>query len=88
VNIRDPVYEQVKAVADQQRKTLPQLTDEVRLLDDGLDSLACAILIANLDEELNLDPFASNTAGVPVTIGDLIRVYEQAAASGAVYGAC
>jgi acyl carrier protein len=79
VNVRETVYERVKDISEQQRKPLPPLTDNIRLLEDGLDSLAVAILIAALDDELNLDPFSSDTVEVPVTIGDLVHVYEHAA---------
>lgn len=79
MSIRDTVYERVKEIAEQQRKTIPALTDNFRLLEDGLDSLAVAILIAALDDELDLDPFSSDTVEIPVTVGDLVKVYEHAA---------
>jgi hypothetical protein len=37
-----------------------------------------AILISRLDDELNVDPFDSDANGIPVTYGDLVRIYEQA----------
>ena len=66
------------AVAAQQGKSLAPLTDTLPLLETGLDSLCIAILVANLEDELNLDPFTSGT-DVPVTVGDFIRLYESAA---------
>jgi len=82
--IRSLVYQQVRSVAEQQRKILPELNDDVRLIESGLDSLCIAILIANLDDELDLDPFGSgDDVEIPVTLGDLIRVYETAAAHAA-----
>jgi acyl carrier protein len=84
VSIRAVVYDRVKSVAEQQRKILPPLTDNLRMLESGLDSLCVAILIANLDDELDLNPFDADHVEIPVTLGDLIRVYENAAENAAV----
>lgn len=78
--IRDLVYAQIKSVADQQSKTLPVLNDGMSMLESGLDSLCVAILIAGLDDELNVSPFEADNAGIPVTYGDLIGIYERATA--------
>jgi acyl carrier protein len=83
MSIRMVVYDRVKSVADQQRKLLPPLTDDLRMLESGLDSLCIAILIANLDDELNLNPFDADDVEIPVTLGDLVRVYENAAENAA-----
>jgi hypothetical protein len=83
VSIRMVVYDRVKSVAGQQRKLLPPLTDDLRMLESGLDSLCIAILIANLDDELNLNPFDADDVEIPVTLGDLVRVYENAAENAA-----
>jgi acyl carrier protein len=80
MSIRQVVYDQVQSVARQQRKLLPPLDDDLGMLESGLDSLCVAILIANLDDELNLNPFDSDQVDIPVTYGDLIRIYEHAAA--------
>jgi hypothetical protein len=79
MTIREVIYEQIKLVAEQQRKSLPPLRDDMVMLDSGLDSLCFAIIIANLDDELNLNPLDQNDVRIPVTFGDLVRVYEQAA---------
>jgi acyl carrier protein len=84
VSIRMVVHDRVRSIADQQRKLLPPLTDDLRMLESGLDSLCIAILIANLDDELNLNPFDADDAEIPVTLGDLVRVYENAAENAAV----
>ena len=84
VVIRGTVYEQIRSVAVQQNRVLPRLDDDVGLMESGLDSLCIAILIANLDDKLNVDPFGSgDEVEIPVTIGDLVRVYEAAAAHAA-----
>lgn len=79
MNVRDVVYTQVKAVAEQNNKILAPLTDEVLLLESGLDSLCVAILVANLEDELGVDPFGSgDDMQMPQTLGDLVQVYENA----------
>jgi hypothetical protein len=68
-------------IAEQQGKQLAPLTDDLPLLNSGLDSLCIAIVVANLDDELGLDPLSSDNQSVfPVTFGDFIRLYEDAAA--------
>lgn len=79
-SIRSAVLEQVKLVAEQQKKRLAPLTDALPLLESGLDSLCLAIIVANLEDELGLDPFGTgNDIAMPVTLGDFIRLYEHAA---------
>jgi hypothetical protein len=67
-------------IAEQQQKRLAPLSDSLPLLDSGLDSLCIAILVASLDDRLDLDPFAgTDTPSVPVTLGEFIALYENAA---------
>jgi acyl carrier protein len=80
MSIRSVILERVAAIAQQQDKSLAPLTDDLPLLRSGLDSLCIAILVANLDDELGLDPFAADDQSeFPVTFGDFIRFYENAA---------
>jgi hypothetical protein len=73
--------QQMVRVAEQQSKTLAPLDDTLPLLESGLDSLCIAILVASLDDDLGLDPLsASDDVAFPVTVGDFIRLYENAAA--------
>jgi len=68
-------------VAKEQNKTLAPLTDELGLLETGLDSLCFAIIVARLEDRFGLDPFsADDEIDFPVTVGDFIRLYENAAA--------
>jgi hypothetical protein len=69
----------MQKVAGHQKKKLMPLTDDLLILESGLDSLCVAILVANLEDELGVDPFGSGDDVVmPVTLGDLVRVYENA----------
>ena len=80
MSIRLTIMSQVEQVANEQRVTLPALSDELVLLDSGLDSLCFAILVARLEDTLGLDPFtASDDVYFPVTLGDFVMAYENAA---------
>jgi acyl carrier protein len=82
MSVRTAVIAEIQQIAADDRKLLPPLTDELVLLDSGLDSLAIAILVARLEETLGIDPFtAFDDVAYPVTLGDFIRVYEHAATS-------
>ena len=82
MSIKSTVLAQIKQIAEADQKTLPPLTDDLVLLDSGLDSLAIAILVARLEETLGFDPFTeSNDVFYPVTLGDFIRFYENGAKS-------
>ncbi|MDE8345957.1 MAG: hypothetical protein POH28_07285 [Acidocella sp.] len=79
ISIRDVIIEQIVQVARQQNKTLEPLDDELPLLESGLDSLCVAVLVANLDDQLDIDPFSGEQEiAFPVTLGDFIRLYEAA----------
>ena len=78
--VRAFILDQIKLVAGQQKKQLAPLSDSLPLLESGLDSLCIAIIVANLDDELGLDPFAAGNVDMPVTLGDFIRLYEHGAA--------
>ncbi len=78
--IRTTIIAQIEEIAAQQKKTLAPLTDNLRLLESGLDSLCIAVLVASLDDQLDLDPFgADGLSHFPVTLGEFIKLYENAA---------
>jgi hypothetical protein len=81
MNVRSEVVTQFKQVAQEQGKQLAPLTDGLELLNSGLDSLCFAILVSRLEDALGVDPFtASEDALFPVTFGDFVSFYENAAA--------
>ena len=81
MTIRSTILDQMTTVARLQKQTLAPLHDSLPLLETGLDSLAIAILVANLEDELELDPFgAGRDVAMPKTVGDFIALYENAAA--------
>ncbi|MGH7000513.1 MAG: hypothetical protein ACREEA_03305 [Stellaceae bacterium] len=79
MSVRATVLEVIGEVAAQQNKKLAPLTDDLPLLESGLDSLCIAVTVALLDDRLGLDPFAEASAEtLPVTLGDFIKLYKNA----------
>ena len=55
-----------------------EIKDGAILLQTGLDSLGFAILVALLEEELDLDPFQLMDEPVyPTTFGEFVAIYEK-----------
>jgi len=80
MSVKLNVLSQFEQVAKEQNKTLAPLSDDLVLLESGLDSLCFAIIVARLEDELGVDPFsAAEDADFPVILGDFIRFYEDAA---------
>jgi len=80
MSIRSIILSYMQEIAEEHRKTLAALTDDLVLLDSGLDSLSFAVLVARLEETLGFDPFTeSEEIYFPVTLGDFIRFYEKSA---------
>lgn len=80
MSVRSTVLSQFRQVATEQDKTLATLSDDLALLDSGLDSLCLAIVVARLEDTLAVDPFSDDDMpNVPVTLGDFIKIYENAA---------
>jgi Phosphopantetheine attachment site len=80
MSIRLTILSELAEVAKEQNVELPPLSDDLVLLESGLDSLGFAILVARLEDRLGSDPFsASEEVYFPVTLGDFVTVYEHAA---------
>ena len=80
--IRPTILAEMARIGEQQGKTLPPLSDDLPLLESGLDSLCLAILVATLDDKLGLDPFSGDGPAIfPVTVGDFIAAYAHVAAA-------
>ena len=78
MSVRSRVIAAMKQIAEEQQVSLPPLDDNLSLHETGFDSLAFAILVARLEDDLGVDPFTiSADAGFPLTIGDFIRAYEN-----------
>ena len=82
MTIQATIFEQFAQVAREQGKQLLPLNDNLVLLDSGLDSLCFAIVVARLEDALGVDPFtASEDVYFPVTFGEFVKFYEDAAAA-------
>lgn len=80
MSMRLTILSQMQEIAAGQLRKLQPLSDDLILLESGLDSLCFAILVARLEDKLGFDPFtASDDVYFPVTLGDFIRFYENAA---------
>ena len=74
------ILSEMRKVADEQAKALAPLSDDLVLLDSGLDSLCFAVIVARLEDELGFDPFTANEEiEFPVTFKDFVSIYENGA---------
>jgi acyl carrier protein len=79
MSIRTEIIDQFQRVAREQDKRLAPLSDDLALFDSGLDSLCFAIIVARLEDALDVDPFSSSEdARFPTTLGEFIKFYEDA----------
>jgi acyl carrier protein len=77
--VRSTVESTIIEVAAEHNKKLPPLTDDLPLLESGLDSLCLAVVVARLEDGLGVDPFsAAEGISLPITIGDFVKLYEDA----------
>jgi len=80
MSVRSTVLTQFDEVAKEQGKRLAPLSDNLVLLESGLDSLCFAIIVARLEDALGVDPFSAAEDGrMPLTLGDFVKFYEDAA---------
>ena len=76
--MRDQIIAVIENVAREQGKTLRPITDDLEIVESGLDSLCFAIIVATLEDELGFDPFTeAEDVYFPVTFGDFVRFYER-----------
>jgi len=75
MSVRVTVQSMFELVAKEQKRQLLPLTDELLLLNSGLDSLSLALIVARLEDSVGFDPFAT-IERFPVTFGDFVKLYE------------
>jgi acyl carrier protein len=81
MNTKEIVFSEIRKIGKEQGVELAPLTDDLKLIDSGLDSLGFAILVARLEDTLGFDPFTmADENSYPLTIGDLANLYEKEAA--------
>jgi hypothetical protein len=80
MSIRSTITSLFQDVAREQGRKLAPLSDDLNLLQSGLDSLSFALIVARLEDSLGFDPFDSDEAqSFPVTFGDFVNLYESRA---------
>ncbi|MBR1213927.1 acyl carrier protein [Bradyrhizobium sp. JYMT SZCCT0180] len=78
MSVKLRIFSAMQQIAEEQKVTLPPLRDDLALQDTGFDSLAFAILVARLEDDLGFDPFTiAEDAAFPSTVGEFIRAYEN-----------
>jgi acyl carrier protein len=78
MSLRSTISTQFERVAAEQKRKLAHLSDDLKLLDSGLDSLSFALIVARLEDALGFDPFDTDREmRFPVTFGDFVRLYEN-----------
>ncbi len=79
MSIKAVVLSKLEEVRRASNKPGIPLTDDLALLESGLDSLGLAILVTRLEDTLGVDPFTDSAISVPpVTLGEFIQLYELA----------
>jgi hypothetical protein len=77
MSVRSTVTTIFEQVAREQHRTLVPLSDGLKLLESGLDSLSFAIIVARLEDDVGFDPFnLDEPVEFPVTFGDFVHLYE------------
>lgn len=81
MSVKSTITSQFEQVAVEQTRKLARLSDDLRLLDSGLDSLSFALIVMRLEDALGFDPFDDESEDVkfPITFGDFVRLYESRA---------
>ena len=78
MSVRSRIFSAMQQIAEEQKVTLPPLQDDLSLHETGFDSLAFAILVARLEDDLGIDPFTiAEDAAFPTTVGEFVRAYEN-----------
>jgi acyl carrier protein len=78
MSVRETVESQFRQVASEQKRKLSALSDNLNLVDSGLDSLSFALIVVRLEEALGFDPFdTAEDIKFPVTFGQFVALYEK-----------
>jgi acyl carrier protein len=78
MSVKSKIFSAMNQIAEEQKVVLPPLEDDLPLNETGFDSLAFAILVARLEDELGIDPFTiADDAAFPSTVGEFVKAYEN-----------
>jgi acyl carrier protein len=76
MSLRSSIASLFEEVAREQQRELAPVTDDLKLLQSGLDSLSFALIVARLEDRLGCDPF-ERARSFPITFGDFVTLYEN-----------
>ena len=78
MSLRSTITAQFEQVAVEQKRKLAPLSDDLKLLESGLDSLSFALIVARLEDAVGFDPFDTDEEmRFPVTFGDFVALYDK-----------
>ena len=79
MDIRKTLGAAFKEACSNRNVEVPELlTDDLVLLESGLDSLGFAVLVSTLEVELGYDPFTlMDDPYYPRTFGEFVEIYER-----------
>lgn len=78
MSVKATIGSMFEQVAIEQNRNLSHLSDDLKLLDSGLDSLSFALIVMRLEDALGFDPFEGDVeVKFPVTFGDFVKLYER-----------
>lgn len=80
MNIEQQIKDSLNQVAQLANcELIADINKDTVLLQSGLDSLGFAMLVAQLEEDLGIDPFSQMQIAVyPRTFGEFVSIYQQA----------
>ncbi|MDP4022650.1 acyl carrier protein [Methylobacterium sp. NEAU 140] len=79
MTLRHTIVDAIETIAREQDKPMPPVTDDLVMVDTEFDSLCFALLVARMEDMTGVDPFSDmEVADLPVTVGDLVALYDRA----------
>lgn len=82
MSMQEIIFREIEQIAHEEGKACPHLSLSMRLLDIGIESLGMAKLTIRLEDLTGFDPFsAGDEFSFPVTLGELVSLYENADAT-------
>jgi acyl carrier protein len=76
MSVTDTIASEFQRVAKEQKRNLAPLSENLKLLNSGLDSLSFALIVSRLEETLGFDPFdTDDDMRFPVTFGEFVKLY-------------
>ncbi|HMO28518.1 acyl carrier protein [Enterovirga sp.] len=79
MTLHSTIVAEMEAITRDHERKMPPITDDLVLVDTEFDSLCFALFVARMEDLTGIDPFSDmETADLPVTVGDLVALYDRA----------